>query len=185
MVAVAPPDRVVAAATSKTAHGQLDIGNRAATRTRGRGDLSAEDDGAAGREEKEAFMKKLSKGQLAEKTKVGAALNTAAEDLRAAIEKYNETAAEQWVAVAEAVEKYNNAIAETDDFRNDVIATMEDFRAEKSDKWQEGEAGEAYGNWIQEWENIELESCDIDQPDPLDEPDLVGEEDVDQLPDEV
>ena len=66
----------------------------------------------------------------------------------------------------------NSTLGEIENFRQSVYDQMEEYYDSKSEKWQEGEIGTAYRDWMNEWSNAtvdlmeELEEQDIDIPDP-------------------
>src|SRR5215469_7379384 len=107
-------------------------------------------------------MKKLSKAQAQEWSDLIKKVNEAKDDLDGA-----------WGRVESAVEdantevtKYNDALGAAAAFRDEIVGEMDDYMSERSDKWQEGEAGEAYSAWKDEWEGLDLdEIADIDIPD--------------------
>ncbi len=88
-------------------------------------------------------MKKLDKAQSKQK-----------DDLFQRLEKEGQK-------LENALNDYNCVIAEINSFMSDMREKMEEYQSEKSEKWQEGDKGEAYSNWISSWEN-ELEEADID-----------------------
>ena len=65
-------------------------------------------------------------------------------------------------ALREKVNAYNDVLAEAREFRDDMVGGMEDYMSERSEKWTEGDAGQAYAQWKDEWEALELD--DIDDP---------------------
>lgn len=68
--------------------------------------------------------------------------------------------------VCEANAEYNAALQELAAFRDELVADMEAYRDERSDKWHESDAASNYEDWIQEYENIELDGVeDPDLPD--------------------
>lgn len=80
-------------------------------------------------------MKKLDKDQSKRKSEL-------ADNLRAARE-----------AADKAVEAYGDVLAEIADFAQEVHGAMEDYSGERSEKWQEGDAGQQYQSWIDAWSN--------------------------------
>lgn len=52
----------------------------------------------------------------------------------------------------DAIKQAQDAIAQAAELLGDVIADAETYRDERSEGWQEGEAGEAYGAWIEQLE---------------------------------
>jgi hypothetical protein len=100
---------------------------------------------------------KLTKDEAARKTHIMEALAEARAEIEAAGDRYNEVL-EQARAFAQEV--------------------AEDRRADwdlKSERWQEGDKGQAADAWISEWENFDSEEAA--------EPDMDGAADLDNLPD--
>ena len=44
---------------------------------------------------------------------------------------------------------------------------MQGYIDDRSEKWQEGERGQAYMAWQQEFSDNDLEAIELDQPEPL------------------
>jgi lipopolysaccharide biosynthesis regulator YciM len=122
-------------------------------------------------------MRKLTASQLTEREKVAHALVDAAEAVRAAVEKYNTKMSEAWVEVDKAVEEYNRKVEDANNFIQEIHSDMESYYDEKSEKWQEGEAGQLYREWLEAWTK-EIDDCELDQPDELEEPDLADDSDI-------
>jgi len=100
-------------------------------------------------------------------------------DLDAVIEVYNAKLAELFALVQEALEVYNATIWDAQSFRTDLVSELEGYRDERSDKWQESDRGQAFEDWIQEWENLDLDEVTIDEPEPLETPDVCHADDLD------
>ena len=120
-------------------------------------------------------MNKLSK--KARETWEGhlADLNEAEGELRTALESFNEESENLWGEVEAALNEFNekrsalaedleakrtevnNAIEELRSVRDEVVADQENYYDERSERWQEGERGEAYAEWKDTWESAELE----------------------------
>ena len=125
-------------------------------------------------------MKRLSKAQISE-------LDTHVEKLGKAYAQVEEAWREFEAAhqeVASAVEAYNDAVQEAVGWRDDIVSQMQVYYDERSEKWQEGEAGEQYQAWIDEWESAsieeELECPELSELSEVDHADNLGE-----LPQEV
>ena len=126
---------------------------------------------------------KLSKKESADRTSFSGELNEAWEELAAAVSKYNDTVSEAKVEVEAAVEKFNGLVTNVKEFTDGVAQRASDEFDDKSEKWQEGERGEAASSWKDEWENFGLEEIDVNWPDDLDidQPDM----DLEALPEEA
>ena len=71
-----------------------------------------------------------------------------------------------FAAVAQAVEEYRKSIVEAQEFCQEVVDDIAAYVDEKSDKWREGERGQAYESWQQDWENVEFSECEPPDTDP-------------------
>lgn len=75
--------------------------------------------------------------------------------------------------VAEAVAEYNEALEKAREFRDEIVGAMQEYHSERSEKWQEGDAGSAYQEWIDAWEAMELD--ELPEPDEIDIPEHAAE----------
>jgi hypothetical protein len=64
-------------------------------------------------------------------------------------------------ALRSSVEAYNELVEEARGFAADIAAQAEEDIGEKSERWQEGERGEAAQEWQREWENAEWEEVEL------------------------
>lgn len=55
-----------------------------------------------------------------------------------------------------ARDQFNVMLEEANEFRQEMNDLMQEYFDEKSEKWQEGDAGSTYQDWMGEWES-ELE----------------------------
>jgi len=67
-------------------------------------------------------------------------------------------------AVQAAVADLNTTIQEANELITEVHNDQEVYFDERSEKWQEGDAGSAYSDWMQEWDSEidEVESPEED-----------------------
>lgn len=123
-------------------------------------------------------MKKLNKSQLNE-------LNAHVQELAQKKQEIDECW-DKFVAAHEeiqnAIGEYNGVIATVTEWRDDLVQQMQDYQGERSDRWQEGDAGQAYQSWIDEWENLDL--SEVETPDMPDQPEPEHMESIEQLPTE-
>lgn len=75
--------------------------------------------------------------------------------LKAAIEEYNTTIKEAYEKLKEEVDLYNEQLSEVNSFIADVREELQNTFDERSDKWQESDAGSDFQNWIDSWENVD------------------------------
>lgn len=59
-----------------------------------------------------------------------------------------------------AVEDYNAIAVELNEFREALAREMADYHGERSEAWQEGETGQAYQEWADQWASAEVEEMD-------------------------
>lgn len=119
-------------------------------------------------------MNKLSKDQLArlealraEYAEAVAAVAASQEAAREAIEKATNE-------VNEKIDELNAVIANADELRDQISSAIDDHIAEKSDAWQEGERGQAFAAWRDQWsetlseiEHIEVEVPEVEVPEDM------------------
>ena len=115
-------------------------------------------------------MKCLTMEQIAEKTKLIDDLQAKQEKLDEAIHEFNVKSLEIWNRHIDPALNALNAAAEAlNTFRSDLYLDMEAYHDEKSEKWQESEAGQQYAEWMANYaetvEGVELEApLDIEPP---------------------
>lgn len=97
-------------------------------------------------------MKSISKDDSKRRDSLTATLNTEFAKLQdshnvllEAVAKYNAD-----------VEAFNEKLQEARGFCDDIANEIDNYISDKSDKWQEGERGEAYGAWRDEWQNVDI-----------------------------
>ena len=114
-------------------------------------------------------MKALTAAQQTQHNDLAATLDAARDALETALRRFDERARELW---AEDVDPYltalNAALEAAETFRDGVAAEMDDYSAERSDRWLEGAAGEAFQEWRTAWE-VSLDSVELDVDDALEE----------------
>jgi hypothetical protein len=83
------------------------------------------------------------------------------------------------------ISEYNAALDRTKGFIDGVAEEHRDAYDEKSDRWQEGDRGQAALAFVEEWENVylsEIEEVEIVAPD---EPEFGSVDTLDSLPEEA
>jgi hypothetical protein len=127
-------------------------------------------------------VKQLTKTQLKARTAVVGKLNVSADALREAIEQFNDRTAALFEEVVEpALEAYNLLIEEADSVRAEIHDEAEAWASDRSDRWQESEAGSTHSSWVDDW-SAEIEQLMIDPPDPIEVPELSEGETLEGLP---
>lgn len=129
-------------------------------------------------------MNRLSKQEIEDRDRRNKALRDALAEVNRQIDTFNAAMDEHWRAVEDAVSVYNEAVGEVNGWLSDIHSAQEAHYDEKSEKWQEGERGEAYQSWMQEFEN-EVEEAEVSKPDDVDavEPGF-GPDEIENLPEE-
>lgn len=128
-------------------------------------------------------MKRLNKGQLLEISVAVDACAEACGEVEAAVEAYNKALEAPREALLSAVAGYNEKIEDLKAMYLDLAQQGRDYFDDRSEKWQEGDAGQAYNEWLEQLENPEIESVEIDLPDELERPnDLLNFDEIDWLP---
>ncbi len=128
-------------------------------------------------------MKRFSKEQSAKVSQHVETLRAAADKVTAEVSNYNSARATAWKPLEEAVAAYNAAVIDANAMMEGIAADQQSYIDERSEKWQEGDAGQVYQEWMQAWEGS-LEELDIDEPDELEEPDMNAADALEELPDE-
>lgn len=121
-------------------------------------------------------MKRLSKQELQQRDDFVEELEAARNILCDAVDEYNTKIAELWTPVSEALEKYNGIAADAQNWRDEIVSQMDDYLSERSEKWLEGNTGQAYQEWKDSWESLSIETFDIEQPEGIDLPEIEGPE---------
>jgi uncharacterized protein YukE len=123
-------------------------------------------------------MRKFNKEHIADRDEVvqdlkeaKAAIELEYEEFKLAAEKLNGK-----------VRAYNEALAEADTFREEIVSEMDGYMSDKSEKWADGDAGQEYSSWYNEWENLDLTEVEyLEMPDLFD---LSHAEEIEQLPEQ-
>lgn len=116
-------------------------------------------------------MKKFSKAQQSSIEAAVAAIEKAKDELNTDIESFNIDMEEVRDEVRRSLQKYNDELAKLKDLYSELAGTAREYYDERSDTWREGDAGQAYSDWCDEMENVDLEPIEIEFPDELGEPD--------------
>lgn len=55
-------------------------------------------------------------------------------------------------ALLAAIESYNGDVYDANAFREDIASQIQEHIDGKSEKWQEGDKGQSFQSWLEEWE---------------------------------
>lgn len=116
--------------------------------------------------------RELTSAQTTERDRISEELQTAHEELEAAVSAYNNALEELKNPVEEALEKLNAALSDARDLRDEIVNDAEEYIGERSEKWQDGEAGQAVSEYKSSWEYAEIEEASIEFPEQIEMPDI-------------
>lgn len=117
-------------------------------------------------------MKKITKAQQDQIDAAIKAADDSQSDLVAAIEEYNQHRDEIVAVVEQALETYNDKLQAIKDVYEGIAEEARAYYDERSEKWQEGDAGTNYNEWIDTLEAVEFDEVELDLPDELPMPDF-------------
>jgi len=98
-------------------------------------------------------------------------------DQKAQLETVRSELDMRFESLEQAIENYNSVIREAKDLRDEIVAAVDDYTSERSEKWQESERAGEYESFKSQWEDLELEEVEI--------PDGASPLMLDDLPTEV
>jgi hypothetical protein len=91
---------------------------------------------------------------------------------------------ETWERVESALLSLNEKIIEAEEWRGDMASEMQDYFDERSERWQESDAGSNYQDWLTEW-GSELPEVELDAPEDVEMPEVEALDTLEGLPEEV
>lgn len=99
-------------------------------------------------------MNNFSKTERAEIDEITSDLSGLSDTLDKAVDAYNAAMAEPKEAVETALAAYNARLADLRGLYEELRDRAADYHGGRSEKWQEGEKGQAYQEWIDSMTNI-------------------------------
>lgn len=126
-------------------------------------------------------MKKLSKTESAKRDELVEELRTNAGKVEDAINVFNEKMKAEFQSVVSAIEAYNEAVKRADEFREDIENQQSEYIGERSEKWADSDAGQAYESWHGEWETA-LDEAECDEPTDIEAPSFEAADVLENLP---
>lgn len=129
-------------------------------------------------------MNRLTKERVSERDALASKLTDARADLDKALSDFNTKMQEAFGPVEAAREAYNAVVGEANTYIETVKGDQENHYNDKTEKWQDGEKGQAYSSWMEAFD-LQISEIDGFEPDPVEyeEPDY-GAEDLSNLPEE-
>jgi len=112
-------------------------------------------------------MFKLTKAQLEQRAAFVERLNDASTKIEEAVDAFNAQVAEEKATVEAAVTAYNEILSEVREFAGDIATQADQDISDKSEKWQEGERGQAAVEFKDAWEGLSLDDIEVEYPEEL------------------
>ena len=109
-------------------------------------------------------MKSLTKTHLSERDKIIDRINEAQTELEEKLDEYTEVTSRLQDGIGDALVAYNETLAEARQFIDNIAGEAESVMEDRSEKWQESDAGKAYQEWIDEWRGAVIDDVEIDFP---------------------
>lgn len=125
---------------------------------------------------------KLTSDQESRRQSIVERLRVQREVIEARVDDFNGAASTAWDRVRLALEDYESVRTEAEELRDEVVSDGESAISDKSEKWQEGEKGQAASSWVEEWSGLDLEEIELEEPDEIEIPDLSHADDLEALP---
>ena len=124
-------------------------------------------------------MRKLDKSQQQQRNMLTARAKSAYSDLEKAISDANAA-----IALAnEKLETYNEVAEDAKTFRDEIKDEMDSYYDDRTEKWQDSDAGDFYRNWKDAWEAQDFDKLDAFEE--LETPEATNSSGLDNLPSEV
>lgn len=131
-------------------------------------------------------MKKLTKDQWVQITEAMDACNKQGDQLHAAVHAYNETVDRARADLGNCLNSYNESVAALREIYNDLSGQAQEYYEERSEAWQDSDAGTTYAEWIEQLADVDgLDGVDLELPEDIEEPDLPDFTDTTWLPPEA
>jgi hypothetical protein len=124
-------------------------------------------------------MKSLSKADLARRDRYAEELRVLRDKIEDEFRALNE---ETFKPINTLIDTYNETLEEARGFIEDLSSIMSDYYDERSEKWQDGDAGQAYAEWKQAYADFDAEDMEqVALPDTTEEQ-ATHPEDIEALP---
>lgn len=107
---------------------------------------------------------KLSKNEIERRDGFATSLRELEGKIEDAFREYNEAIKTLQEPVNRLIEEYNEVIEAARGFAEDIANEAQCVIDDKSERWQDGDKGQAAVAWQQEYENVELEAVEFSWP---------------------
>lgn len=125
---------------------------------------------------------KLDKQETARRDEIVTDLTNAAAKLEDVVNVYNEAVTALRKPLDDALLAYNEAVEAARGFAQDIASQADSDLSEKSQRWQEGDKGEAAISWKDEWESASFNDVSVEYPDNITIDGVDHADTLDQLP---
>jgi uncharacterized protein YukE len=117
-------------------------------------------------------MKKLTADQIKHQGELALSLESIAFEITEAVQTINTTITTSRESVESLRNRYNERIREVMEFMQSTHHQQENYFDERSTNWQEGDAGQSYESWMDEW-SVDLEELDeVELPEEVEGPEF-------------
>ncbi len=141
-------------------------------------------------------MKKLSREFIINRDASVKDLSGARDNVTTAVYAYNEWVAKHAEEYAELVERiqgavndYNAVLSELSLMNEETASEAREHYEARSEKWQDGDAGRAYSNWVEQLEAVsfgeEIDELDLPELVEIEVPDMPSPDEDVELPDDA
>jgi hypothetical protein len=108
---------------------------------------------------------KLNKAKLEQRDDLAKRLGEAFAQIESEIASYRDELEKLRGPIEGSIEAYNAILAEAREFAEDIVTDASSAIEDKSEKWQEGERGQAAIAFRDAWEGLSLEDLELEWPD--------------------
>lgn len=128
--------------------------------------------------------RELTDDQIAERDRVSALLQERYTELENAIEAYNGAIEDLKTPVTEALDAFNEALSDARVLRDEIVSDADEYIEERTERWQESDAGQAVQAYKHEWEYAEIDEVEVEFPEQIEAADRDAEI-LENLPEEA
>lgn len=136
-------------------------------------------------------MRRLTRDQIDRKAALVARLRASGNALETACAAYNARVQEEHEILQAVVDKHNETLEEAVDLAREITSDLENYHADKSEKWQESSKGEEFCEWIRSWGSVEhggnvgvFTQFEVDEPEDACAPTDSAADELESLPEE-
>lgn len=111
------------------------------------------------------MSKIMDKVAVQKKQEVCTKLQEAFDNLQEGVEAFNDIVNAAWSNLQLGpLNAYNEAISNANEWQSGIVEEIQEYIDSKSEKWQEGDKGQAFVSWKEQYEE-ELETVELEKPD--------------------